>query len=524
MSETPANFFKVKPWIHQDETFETCKDRDFYGLFYEMGTGKTATAINIVRWKYALAKRVLRTLILAPVAVVHQWAEEWYLFGGERYDEDEVHPVHGSTKQSKMNRIKAHKGHIFIINHDALKVVDLFEWMFNFKPEIIIVDESHKFKNHSVKRTKKLHELVEGKFFIEKEKMIAGKLRRRRLLTHRQDPINYRFILTGSPILNSPCDIWAQFKILNNQIFNDNFVQFRGQYMINKNANAPVDFPDWKPKPECYENLNNVIYQFADRVLKEDCLDLPPFMRIKSHVELTKEEKKHYGEMKVKFITFLEEELEENGPAMTAPIAMVKGLRLTQILCGLFVSDEPDEKGNRDVTRIPTNRYKVLEDHLETITPQSKVIVWSVFADTYPDIHKAFKNVGLKYHFDPDRKKNDRYFTQLTGKQSQKQKVAAIKALQDDPLCRGMLANQKAGGTGVNLTQASYSIYVTWDFSLEHHIQSEARNYRGGSDIHEKITRIDLVVPNSIQDYMLDALHDKQDMSEAILKMKEKLK
>ena len=204
---------------------------------------------------------------------------------------------------------------------------------------------------------------------------------------------------------------------------------------------------------------------------------------------------------------------------MVAPVAMLKGLRLTQILCGLFIADEPDEKGNRAVTKIPTNRYKILKDHLETITPSSKVIVWSVFADTYPDIKKSFESVGLKYHFDDDRKDDDKYYTMLTGKQSQKQKKAAIDALQNDPNCRGVLANQKAGGTGVNLTAASYCIYVTWDFALENHIQSEARNYRGGSGIHDKVTRIDLVVPNSIQAYMLDALHAKENMSEAILRI-----
>ena len=56
------SFFKIEPWAHQAKTFEKCKRRKFFALFYEMGTGKTATVINIVRYKFALHKKVLKTL------------------------------------------------------------------------------------------------------------------------------------------------------------------------------------------------------------------------------------------------------------------------------------------------------------------------------------------------------------------------------------------------------------------------------------------------------------------------------
>ena len=86
-----------------------------------------------------------------------------------------------------------------------------------------------------------------------------------------------------------------------------------------------------------------------------------------------------------------------------------------------------------------------------------------------------------------------------------------------DDSCRVMIANQGAGGAGINLVEASYSIYYSKGFSLEHDLQSEARNHRGGSEIHDKITRIDLVCPNTIDESINEALSNKQHVADRIL-------
>ena len=73
-------------------------------------------------------------------------------------------------------------------------------------------------------------------------------------------------------------------------------------------------------------------------------------------------------------------------------------------------------------------------------------------------------------------------------------------------------------GVGINLVSASYSIYFSRNFSLEADIQSEARNYRGGSEIHQKITRIDIVAKHSIDELVLEALENKMKISMEVLK------
>jgi len=86
-----------------------------------------------------------------------------------------------------------------------------------------------------------------------------------------------------------------------------------------------------------------------------------------------------------------------------------------------------------------------------------------------------------------------------------------------DSKCRVIIGNPQSAGLGVNLVEADYSIYFSKNFSLEADLQSEARNHRGGSDIHDKITRIDLVAMDTIDVQVTEALRNKQNIADAIL-------
>jgi SNF2 family DNA or RNA helicase len=104
-----------------------------------------------------------------------------------------------------------------------------------------------------------------------------------------------------------------------------------------------------------------------------------------------------------------------------------------------------------------------------------------------------------------------------------KARQEAIDSFQNDPSVRVMIANPAAGGVGVTLTAASYMIYYSRDFSLENDLQSEARCHRGGSEAHEKITRIDIVAPGTIDEVILEALERKENLATKILAIREKL-
>ena len=109
-------------------------------------------------------------------------------------------------------------------------------------------------------------------------------------------------------------------------------------------------------------------------------------------------------------------------------------------------------------------------------------------------------------------------YVEVHGEVSAKQKQGAIDTFCQNEDVKVFLGNQGAAGIGINLVQASYSIYYSRNFSLEHDIQSEARNFRGGSEMHESVTRIDLVAQGTIDEGILQALANKQEISDKVLR------
>ena len=135
--------------------------------------------------------------------------------------------------------------------------------------------------------------------------------------------------------------------------------------------------------------------------------------------------------------------------------------------------------------------------------------MWATFRENYRMIEEVCERLKIKY-------------VDITG--DTKDKEGNMKRFREDPDIGVCYANQGAGGVGVNLVEAGYSIYYSKGFKLEDDLQSEARNYRGGSEIHQSITRIDLVTPLTIDELVSEALANKLQVSENILGWKEQMK
>jgi len=217
-------------------------------------------------------------------------------------------------------------------------------------------------------------------------------------------------------------------------------------------------------------------------------------------VPLGVEQAKMYKQMKNEFITFIEREKDIGTPiAVVANLAVTKALRMMQITSG-FVKGE--DGGEYPVRVNP--RMDALRDLVETGSVESKIIIWAKFKQNHKDIAYMLDGLGVGY-------------TLLNGSLDAKQKEESMRAFREDDSVRVIVANQQAAGIGVNLVEANTSIYYSYDFSLENDMQSEARNYRGGSDMHAKVTRIDLVAENTIDELVIQALSTKQKLADRIL-------
>ena len=495
--------FLLEPWDHQKKAIALAfkalvtDNLGGFALFMEMGTGKTGTAINIIRALFGVNKRVMRTLVFCPPVVRQNWKREFKIHS--KIDQKLIFPLEGAGTKRYDTFVKnafddafgpitsAKKSGIFIMNYECLKqdaanvknnttLHKLYKMIEAWEPEVIIFDESHRLKNYKSKRTK--------------------------LAIRLADKAQYKLLLTGTPILRDAMDVWSQFRILDGgSTFDKNFFAFRARYFVDKNSGMPSNkyFPDWRPIEGLADMFNRLIYRKAFRALKKDCLDLPPIVRKRIDVDMSTDQLRMYREMERNYITYLKEK------ACVASIALTKALRLQQIASGHFVDDAGE------VHRYKSNpRLDALEEILEQVTSEHKVIVWSAFKENYETILGLCKKLGAPA-------------VTLTGGMTDKQRQKAIDSFQEDEEIRVMVANQQAGGTGVNLTAASYMIYFTKGFGLEADLQSEARCHRGGSEVHESITRIDLVSPGTIDQVITEALARKENLATNILRLRELL-
>lgn len=460
-------------WKHQIEGIEMGKKHPDCALLFEMGTGKTRTALEILRARMNENKKILRTLIIGPSAVLYNWRNEIAMY--TKIPLEKVFVLNGPL----LERVQLIKllpyDSIFITNYEAFANYKLLDAFLAKPPEFMILDEAHRVKGVTAMRTKALTRLSDQMDNLS---------------------VRYRMILTGTPVLNNEMDLFAQYRILDGgKRLGKNFFQFRAQYFEDKNRFMPkhAHFPKWAPKDSSRELLKAKISEISMHASKDDCLDLPPLVRITVPVGMGSEQEKAYKSMKKEFLAFCGEGVS------VAQLAITKALRMQQILSGFLKLDDGT------IHRFGVNpRANALEDLLEDLTEQHKVIIWGIFHEDHEVARTVCKKLGIQY-------------SELTGQVDNKQEQ--IDNFQKDESIRVMIASQAAGGTGVNLTAASYMIYYSRGYSLEHDMQSEARAYRGGSERHKSITRIDLVNEGTIDVQVLKALQSKKDLSKDILQL-----
>jgi len=467
--------YLIKPWAHQLEAIERARGVRDFALFFEMGTGKTATTINILRHKFTQSRQVMRTVIFGPPIILENWKREWGMHS--KLSPKHILVLNGSQKKRVRAFLSNSDARILITNYESLLMKDLMAAIVQWAPEVLVFDESQRIKTPNSKRTKEAIKLAD----------LAS--------------VRHRYILSGTPVLNSPMDLFSQFRALDcGETFSKNFFIFRAHYFFDKNAGMPRDryFPNWQIRPGAVEELNKKILAKGTRVTKEECLDLPPLVRQEVRVELGAEQRKAYEEMRKDFITYLQDK------ACVSTMALTKALRLQQIVSG-HVPLRGEAGTEPVVYRFADNpRAHALKDILEEITPNHKVLIWAVFKENYVQIREVCELLGIRY-------------VEVHGEIGNIKKFEAVELLNTDPSVRVLIGHPASGGVGINLVSASYSIFYSRSFSLEQDLQAEARNHRGGSEVHARITRIDLVASETIDELISKKLASKEQMGEKLL-------
>jgi len=485
--------YQTTPYAHQHEAFMLSRDLKTFALLAEMGCGKTKIIIDNAAYLYERGI-IDALLVIAPNGVHRNWVvNELPVHLPTRIPHRAMFWSASPTREQTQQRRKLLQSP----DLQALSVVAMNVEAFSRKGKalefanaflaanrcMLVVDESTTIKNmgyrngRGVKRTGNIMAMAE----------LAP----------------YRRIMTGTPVSNSPLDLFPQFYFLSPKILGfTSFTAFRARYAellkegnpllrhIQAKARRPgfvqVVARDKEGRPQ-YKNLEELRRKIAPhsfQITKAECLDLPPKIYEQRYVALSPEQERLYEELSAR----LRADLREGGE-ITAAMAITRLMRLQQVLGGFVTPD-----GARAPLALPGGNPR-LEALLQVLEEApGKVIIWARFRAELQAIANALEG-AVEYH----------------GGVAQDDRQEAVRAFQEDEAVRYFVAQPHSGGYGLTLTAATTVVYYSNDFSLEVRLQSEDRCHRIGQ--HSPVTYVDLVAPGTVDEKIREALRMKKDVA-----------
>jgi len=457
----------MKPRDYQAKANRLMYDRKAFALLMAMRTGKTKVALDDFG-AMELAGKACDLLVIAPAGVYRTWETAVK----EHVSADLQKRLAVYTWVSGKGKtigpfLKDQSPRLLLMNVEALSRpgearLAAAEFVRQRKA-VIAIDESTIIKNPIAKRTKFINEMLA--------------------------PLSpYRRILSGLATPRSPLDLFSQFEFLDWNILGfRSYYAFRRRYTIPRIINIGGRRQEIFDQiaPGAAEELHALIEDHSFRVPFRP--NIPPTYSIRE-IPMTEEQRKAYQELKEYATTQL-----ENGSHITATVVIAQILRLHQILCG-HVKDE-----NGSEHSIPEHRTSELIELLEDY--DGKAVIWCSY-----DIDIRKVSEALEKHF---KVKVARFWGgNLSSREIEERD---FKNRSDTPY---MIATPDAGGRGRTWDVADLVVYYSSKNNLEHRDQSEQRVQ--GVDKKRPVDYVDLIVPDTVEMKILEALRNKIEMASII--------
>lgn len=437
-----------------------------FALLFEMGCGKTLTAIAIAGAMYNAGK-VKRLLVIAPTSVVSVWPAE---FDGAAKFPYICKALLG-TKQQRLRDLKNLEKFKFkalkvaAINYESTWREGIFEALQEYDADMIICDESQRIKTHDAEQSKAVHQLG--------------------------DQARYKLILSGTPVQNNAIDIFSQYRFLDPSVFGDNFYRFRNHYCIMGGFN--------NRQIVGYKDLDGLVqkeHSIAFRITKEEALDLPEQVFETRTVEFNSRDRRLYEQIRTKSVAQL-----EHGE-VTATTVLTRLLRLQQITGGFLMADDGTKPEQVNHAKLDA-MSDIITDY---VVEAGKKLV--IFARFLPEVSAI---MGLCDRILPKPKKA----VCIYGGVKKEDRGPIIKQFQEDPDTMVIVGQIDTLGTGVTLTAADTCVYYSKTFNYATYEQSLSRIHRIGQK--NRCTYIDLVVSHSIDEKIAKSLAKKEDMASRVV-------
>jgi len=523
----------LRDMAHQTQAKTKARHRRGFGYFMEMGTGKSKTAFDEMMDLF-LNNRIDRLLICAGKGSYLDWRDDHIPKNAPELPPISLHTwVRGSKRRRKqfdtwLTDPNRPPGTIMIllVSYDALGASktarEAVEKFVKNRRAGCIADESTLIKEEDSNRTD---------FML-------------RMVRHWTA---YRRILTGSPVAETPMDAWAQMEFLERGLLGfSSFYSFRARYCrLEEEWVQPrgqvVNGQFARPKKKKvmkivgYQNLDElrrIIGEHSYRVLKSECLDLPPKIYKKIRVEMSEIQEQVYRDLCTLWIAELPnkviqidspgspthhdlvdqppeesdwiltaaselgltDETSGSGTFVSTTLAITRIMRLHQLTCGIAVSEDGG------VHRLPHNRVRDLMRQIDEAT--GSITIWCSFRPSVDEIVEAI-----------ERAYPGEQIVQYHGGIKPQERAAGLLSFKEKR-ARFFVGTIQTGAFGIDLTASSTVMYYSLTPRLVHRLQSEDRNHRIGQS--EPVTYIDFACPGTVDEGLIEDLREKKDISDTV--------
>lgn len=388
------------------------------------------------------------SLIVMPTSLIHNWKHEIQKFAPEL----KVYTHYGAQRK-RNNSFQSLSNLYDVILTTYGTVRNDIAQMESFPFFYLILDESQYIKN------------PESKAYQSALKLQAS----------------HKLVLTGTPIENSLSDLWAQMNFINPGLLG-NYTYFKREFI------TPIEK---KSNEDKQEKLQLLIRPFILRRTKSEVAkDLPAITEQIRYCAMTKGQYNIYEREKSAIRNDLIRKIAEDGVPKNA-MKILQGLsRLRQL------ANHPDMIGIE--SDVESGKFKAITETLsELIKEKHKVLIFSSFVKHLDLIKEFLEEEELPY-------------AMLTGSTVNREEV--IRSFQENEANRVFLISLKAGGVGLNLTQADYVFILDpwWNPAAE--MQAISRAHRIGQE--KKVMVYRFITEGSIEEKIIGMQERKSDLAD----------
>nr|WP_276902171.1 DEAD/DEAH box helicase [Pedobacter kyonggii] len=285
--------------------------------------------------------------------------------------------------------------------------------------------------------------------------------------------------MTGTPIENNTFDLYGQLSFACPGLFGSK-QQFADLY------STPIDqFKDSRRAEELQKKIRPFILR---RTKEQVAKELPDKTEIVLYCEMGVEQREVYEANKKEIQDFILGKQEDELPKSSMHV--LKSITTLRQICN-SAALLADGKSYLQAS----SKIDVLMEQIESKAGKHKILVFSQFVTMLDLIKKQLENRGIKYEY-------------LTGQTRKRAEV--VSSFQQNADIPVFLISLKAGGTGLNLTEADYVYLVDpwWNPAVEN--QAIDRAYRIGQ--HKNVMAVRLICPDTIEEKIMKLQATKKDL------------